>query len=152
MTGFACGEMALIGASLPFAADRGLDAVAHRAEPALHLGDRGQVVRLLGRIRGDHAHARRQSARDRRAGVAHHDAARVRDDVAIAAAVGDLADGARRVYPELHVGMDLPAFQQMRDQLHLLDGIVRAAEHDEIDLAVGRALDLLVGLAALRAP
>src|SRR5262245_9160176 len=73
---------------VPAAGEGGVDTVGDGAEPGLDAGQRRQVVRLFGGVGGRHPRALGHEARDRRAGVAHHHAAGVLDDLGVTAAVG----------------------------------------------------------------
>src|SRR5579863_8244607 len=61
--------MGLIESSRPFPCDGRFYAVLQRAEPGLHTGDSGQVMRLLGGVRCDHFGSSRHQAGNRRARV-----------------------------------------------------------------------------------
>ena len=111
-----------------------VDAFLERAEPGLDAEDRRQVVRLLGRVRCEHAGAGGCRARHRRARVGEHLAARARDGAGVAVAVGHRAESARRHHPEFRALVQLLPLEQMRDQSDLVERGVRAAQQDEVDL------------------
>src|SRR5687768_9876764 len=134
----------------PFAGHGGIDAVRGGAEPALHAHDRRQVVRLLRGVDCGNLRALGQHAPQRRAGVRHQVSAGVGDDLRVALAVGELLRRPRREDPQAGVAVHAPALQEAAGFLDLAEGVMRAAEHDVVDVGVlRRRVHLLVGLAQL---
>src|SRR5580692_10792701 len=112
---------ASVQSSVPAAANGRVDALLERAEPGLDAEDRGQVVRLLGRVGGEHLGAAGRRAGHGRARVGQHPPAGPLDHRGVAGPGGDHLQRPGGHDPELGAGRQPLAVEQVRRPPDLVD-------------------------------
>ena len=121
---------------MPASCARGFHAIGGTAEPGLHPQNGGQVMGLLGRIHGHHARAFGHGPAHGRATVRQDVPTGSFNDAGEAVLVTQGLGAARRENPQLAIGVDLSALDQLCQLPQLLHAVVRATQHHVVHFRV----------------